>query len=181
MRRTEKKIRERRVVEELLESCAVGRLATVGEDGAPRIKPLNFSYREGRIYFHTALEGEKIEDIRRDERVCFEVDVAVAYVKARKQPCEADYLFRSVVVKGKARLVEDEAERVLALDLLMGKYQPEGGWGAYPPSKLAVVGVVRIDVDEMTGKEHLRDGPLREAALEALRQGLSLPLALERG
>jgi nitroimidazol reductase NimA-like FMN-containing flavoprotein (pyridoxamine 5'-phosphate oxidase superfamily) len=121
-----------------------------------------------------------MDDIRRDGRVSFEVDVPIAYVRAKSQPCEATYLFRSVIVKGRAHLVDDEAEKVAALNLLMEKYQPEGGYGSYPPQKLAAVGVVRIDVEEMTGKEDLRDGGLREAALRALEEGQPLPLALDR-
>jgi nitroimidazol reductase NimA-like FMN-containing flavoprotein (pyridoxamine 5'-phosphate oxidase superfamily) len=180
MRRKEKEIRDKTLVEETLRLCAVGTLATIGSDGYPRVKPLNFAYREGAIYFHTAREGEKIDDIRRNDRVCFNAYLPIAYVKAKSQPCEANYLFRSVTIKGRARSVEDPGEKRLALDLLMQKHQPEEGLGDYPSAKLDVVGVVRIDVEEMTGKESLGDGSLREAALKALADRIPLPLVLER-
>lgn len=142
------------------------------------VKPLNFSYHEGKIYFHTALAGEKIDDIKRDNRVCFEVDLPIAFVRAVTQPCEAEYLYRSVIIKGRASLVEDYGERALAFKSLMDKYQPGGGYGQYPDEKLAMTGIVRIDAVEMTGKEDLGKGAHRERVLEAMERGLALPILL---
>ena len=155
MRRSDKEIRDPGTIETLLKNAPVGRLGTIGTGGFPMIKPLNFVYKGGKIYFHTALAGEKIEDIRRDGRVVFELDLPIAYVKGDNNPCGARYLYRSVIVKGRAALVEDRFERVHALKGLMEKYQPEGGYGDFSEEKLAVTGVVRIDIEETTGKEDL--------------------------
>jgi nitroimidazol reductase NimA-like FMN-containing flavoprotein (pyridoxamine 5'-phosphate oxidase superfamily) len=155
MRKAKKEIRDKNVIIDLLNTCHVGRLGTLGGDGYPMIKPLNFAYHDNRIYFHTAKEGEKVEDIKRDRRVCFEVDLPIAFVKAKNQPCEAAYLYRSVIIRGRASFVEDKEERLFALICLMNKYQPEGGYGDYPKDKLALTGVVRIDIEEMKGKEDL--------------------------
>ena len=150
MRKLNKKITDPQVIVHLLETCHTGRLGTVGRDGRPMVKPLNFAYHEGIIYFHCAKEGEKLDDIRGDNRVCFEVDLPVAYVKGTMEnPCRAEYLYRSVIARGRAIIVEDRAERLLALDALMSKYQPEGGYGAYPEEKLALTCIVRIDIEEM--------------------------------
>lgn len=180
MRVARKEIQERQLVEELLAGEPVGRLGTVGEDGYPMIKPLNFVYRQGLIYFHSAMEGEKIEAIRRDGRVCFEVDVPIACVKGKgENPCKTGYLYRSVIIRGKARLVADLAEKVAALRALMEKYEPQGGHGAFPEETLARTAVVRIEIAEMTGKEDLGQGEVRENALEILEQRLPPPV-LER-
>ena len=66
MRKKKKEIHNRAVIDKLLNTCPVGRLGTIGKDGYPRIKPLNFVYLDGTIYFHSAKEGEKIDDINRD-------------------------------------------------------------------------------------------------------------------
>lgn len=155
MRKGNKEIRDKDVIIELLNICHVGRLGTTRGDGYPMIKPLNFAYHDNRIYFHTAKEGEKVEDIKRDSRVCFEVDLPISYVKAKNQPCEAEYLYRSVIIRGRASFVEADEERLFALTCLMNKYQPEGGFGDYLKVKLAITGVVRIDIEEMKGKEDL--------------------------
>ncbi len=158
MRKAKKEIQDRNVIIDLLSTCHVGRLGTIGKDGYPMVKPLNFAYHDKRIYFHTALAGEKIEDIKRDNRVCFEIDKPLALVKAKNQPCEAAYRYQSVVIRGRAVLVDDETERMLGLDSIMRKYQPEGGYGTYLKEKLAITGVVRIDIEEMVGKEDLGKG-----------------------
>jgi len=153
MRRTKKEIQTRAVVDILLNTCPVGRLGTIGNDGYPRIKPLNFVYLNGKIYFHSAKEGEKIDDILRDSRVILEIDEPIGYVKSGNNPCSAKYLYRSLMIKGRAAIVDDNEERLLALRSLMEKYQPEGGYGEFLPEKLNITVVVRIDIEEITGKE----------------------------
>jgi len=155
MRVKKKEIRDRDVVELLLKNCLVGRLGTIGSEGYPMVKPLNFIYLDGRIYFHSAREGEKIDDIARNDRVCFEVDFPVKLVKAVDNPCSAGYLYRSVIIKGRAHPVGELDERLRVLRGLMEKYQPEGGYGAFPEDKLALTAIVAIDVEKMTGKEDL--------------------------
>ncbi len=180
MRKLNKKITDQAVIIDLLNSCQVGRLGTIGRDGRPMIKPLNFAFREWRIYFHCAREGEKLDDIRRDNRVCFEVDLPIAYVKGSPEnPCRAEYLYRSVIAQGSAHIVEDRTERLLALDCLMAKYQPEGGYGDYPEEKLALTCIVRMDIEEMWGKEDLGKDEIREKALAALAGKLSLPITIQ--
>jgi len=153
MRRKKKEIGCSKIIDDLLASCPVGRLGTNGKDGYPRIKPLNFVYLNGKIYFHSAKEGEKIDDIARDSRVAFEIDEPIGYVKSNDNPCSAKYLYRSLMIRGKAAIVTDEKESLLALRSLMEKYQPEGGYRDFLPEKLNVTAVVRIDIEEVTGKE----------------------------
>jgi uncharacterized protein len=155
MRKEKKEILNRAVIDKLLNTCPVGRLGTIGKDGYPRIKPLNFVYRDGTIYFHSAKEGEKVDDISRDSRIVFEVDEPIGYVKSNINPCSAKYLYRSILIKGRAAIVHDEKERLIALRALMRKYQPEGGYGEFLLEKLAITAVIRIDIEEITGKEDI--------------------------
>ncbi|MCL4536611.1 MAG: pyridoxamine 5'-phosphate oxidase family protein [Nitrospirae bacterium] len=192
MRQSKKEIKDKAVIVELLNTCHVGRLGTIGKDGYPMVKPLNFAYNPssppftkggqggfGKIYFHTAKEGEKIEDIKRDNRVCFEVDLPIAYVKGNENPCRAEYLYRSVIIKGKAYIVKDRDEMIFGLKCLMRKYQPEGGYGNFLEEKLQITGIVRIDIEEMVGKEDLGKDKLKEAVLKALKEKVQLPIVLE--
>lgn len=178
MRREKKEIRDRGTIDAVLATAAVGHLGTLGADGWPRIKPLNFAWHRGRVYFHSAREGEKIRDIGRDPRVCFEVDQPLAYVRARTQPCQATYLFRSVILRGRAGLVEDPEERQEALAALMAKYQPGEDWSRFPEDKLGLTAVVRIDPGEVVGKEDLGTEAQRQAIEAALAVGTPFPLHL---
>ncbi len=180
MRKMNKKITDAAVIIDLFNTCQTGRLGTVGRDGWPMVKPLNFAFHEWRIYFHCALEGEKLDDIRRDNRVCFEVDIPIAYVKGtRENPCHAEYLYRSAIARGRATIVADRGERLLALDCLMRKYQPQGGYGTYGEEKLALTCIVRIDIDDLAGKEELGKGEVREKALKALAEKTPLPIIID--
>lgn len=181
MRRSEKEIQDKAVIIDTLSRCHIGRLGTIGKDGYTMVKPLNFAYNDGKIYFHTAQEGEKIEDIKRDSRVCFEVDLPIAYVKAKNNPCEADYLYRSVIIKGRAKIIEERDEKLYALNCLMEKHQPDGGYGNYTEEKLNKVGIVRIDIEEMRGKEDLGDNAkMKETLMKALKDKVVLPITIER-
>jgi uncharacterized protein len=155
LRQSKREIKDKGRVITLLENAPVGRLGTVGKDGYPMIKPLNFVYVEGRIYFHSAREGEKIEDIQREGRVCFEVDLPMGFVSASDEACQASFQYQSVIVKGSAKIVEERGERLQALQRLMEKYQPRGSYGDFREEKLELTSVVRIDIEEMTGKERL--------------------------
>ena len=180
MRQAKKEIKDHDVLIELLNSIHICRLGTITGDGYPMVKPLNFVYHEGRIYFHSAKEGEKIDDIKRDNRVCFEVDLPLALVKSKGSPCRAEYLYRSVIVKGRAHIVENPEERITALKRLMEKYQPEGGYLDFPEEKLKITGVVRIDIEEVSGKEDLGKEEIKETVLKALSDRIQLPIVIER-
>jgi uncharacterized protein len=178
VRQSKKEIGEMGIIIDLLNTAHVGRLGTVTGNGYPMVKPLNFVYHAGKIYFHTAKEGEKIDDIKRDSRV--EVDLPIALVKSTGSPCRAEYLYRSVIVMGRANVVEEPVERLDALKKLMEKYQPEGGYGEFPEEKLKITGIVRIDIEKMTGKEDLGKDRVRDAAIKALEEKVRLPVLLFR-
>jgi len=155
MRHPEREIRNRETITALLEKSQVGRMATVNGRGFPVIKPLNFLYWDGRIYVHSSMKGEKIEDIRRGSPVCFEVDEPIAYVSTRGSACSGNYYYRSIIIKGKAALVNQRDRKLTILDKLMEKYQPEGGYEGIPGEVLRRTAVIEITIQEITAKERL--------------------------
>jgi uncharacterized protein len=155
MRRPERGIKDQKIIKALLDQSQVGRMATINRKGYPVIKPLNFLYRDGKIYFHSSKKGEKISDIRRGSPVCFELDQPIAYVLARGPACKASYYYRSVIIKGKAALVNARRRKMEILDGLMEKYQPEGNYEGIAAEILEKTAVVEISIEEITGKENL--------------------------
>jgi len=155
MRRRDRKMKNKETILAILEQAQVGRMATVNGKGFPVIKPLNFLYWEGKIYIHSSTKGEKIEDIQRGSPVCFEVDEPIAYVIASKGACQANYYYRSIIVKGKGSFVEDQDIKMKILERMMEKYQPEGGYGEIPTEILKKTAIIEISVEEITGKENL--------------------------
>jgi nitroimidazol reductase NimA-like FMN-containing flavoprotein (pyridoxamine 5'-phosphate oxidase superfamily) len=155
MRHPERRLKERDAIIGVLEKSTVGRIATVNRNGFPVIKPVNYLYLDGKIYLHSSMKGEKIRDIRRGSPVCFEVDQPIAYVSAKGSPCKASYYYRSVIIKGRAALVNHRVKKLKILERLMEKYQPEGGYGRIPEEVLKKTAVIEISVQEITGKENL--------------------------
>jgi nitroimidazol reductase NimA-like FMN-containing flavoprotein (pyridoxamine 5'-phosphate oxidase superfamily) len=108
MRHPERELKDQEAIAAILKQVLVGRIATINLKGFPVIKPVNFLYLDGKIYFHSSMKGEKIEDIRRGSPICFEVDQPIAYVIASKVACRANYYYRSIIVKGKLFLIKDQ-------------------------------------------------------------------------
>ena len=155
MRRPEREIKDPVTVKAILDQTPVGRIATINRKGYPVIKPLNYIYQDGKIYFHSSKKGEKINDIRRGSPVCFEVDQPVAYVPARGPACKASFYYRSLLIKGEAALVNSRKKKTEILEKLMEKYQPEGGYGEIAEEILQKTAIIEISVKELTGKENL--------------------------
>jgi len=127
MRRKQCEITDAQEIDRILCSTTIGRLATNGADGYPYITPVTFVYHEGRIYFHSALVGEKLDNLTRDERVCFEVDIPLAYLGVGSDPqgrvCRLTQFYHCVIVRGKASIVPDGWLKVTALNALIAKHE----------------------------------------------------------
>jgi nitroimidazol reductase NimA-like FMN-containing flavoprotein (pyridoxamine 5'-phosphate oxidase superfamily) len=155
MRHPERELKNQDTIGALLRQAPVGRIATVNLKGLPVIKPVNFLYWDGKIYIHSSMRGEKVEDIKRGSPICFEVDEPFAYVSASQVACKASYYYRSIVVKGKALLVKDVNKKLKVLKRMMEKYQPEDDFGKISEEILEKTAVIEIEIKEMTGKENL--------------------------
>jgi uncharacterized protein len=159
MRRKEKEITEKAIIEEVLKENEVGRLATA-VDNQPYVVPLNYVYFDGKVFFHSHKDGTKMRNIAKNSRVCFEVDSG-EIVKGEK-PCDFTWKYRSVIVSGKASIIIDPARRLTALKRLSDKYSPGKGkmLTAEDLEKNPQLVLVEIIVDEMTGKK----SPVKPAA-----------------
>ncbi|MBE9915985.1 flavin-nucleotide-binding protein [Paenibacillus donghaensis] len=162
MRRKEFSINEEREIEQFLSGMSFGFLGTVGEDGCPRVTPLNYVYDQGVFYFHGSRVGEKMKHLKANPRVSFSVAdefaVIPSYFTDPHLACPATTYFKSVTASGRAMIVQDLAEKAGVFTLLMKKLQPEGGYDpidianpAYA-ARLRNVAVVKIIPDRMSAK-----------------------------
>jgi nitroimidazol reductase NimA-like FMN-containing flavoprotein (pyridoxamine 5'-phosphate oxidase superfamily) len=148
MRRKDKEITERADIEAIIRAAAVCRLAMV-EGDRPYLVPLCFGYRDNALYFHSADTGRKLDALRKNPRVCFEMDVdAVPLPKA--VACEWGMRYRSVIGFGTAVFLESESAKRAALDVILGHYG--GRPDDYSASGLNRIVVIRVDIEQMTGK-----------------------------
>lgn len=174
MRRSLQEVTDSATLESWLREAIVGRLATVDADGYPVIKPVNFVYHEGTIYFHCAREGEKLDDIHRDGRVTFEVDEVYAITPPVTRGCQVHCLYHSLIVWGLARILDDAGEREekeKALQALIEKYAVpyEQGRTGMREKDIRDTAVVAIMPERMSGKEDLGQHWTSERKLEVAR------------
>jgi nitroimidazol reductase NimA-like FMN-containing flavoprotein (pyridoxamine 5'-phosphate oxidase superfamily) len=154
IRRTDKAMPEAAAAE-LLARGFSGRLATVGPDGWPYIVPLLYLWRDGEIWVHNAgVRGHLRVNVDHEARVCFEVDEPGEVFAYGRFECDTSVEYRSVVVFGRIRVVEERDAKVRFFDALMAKYG-DPAWrraaGFYP--RLDQITLYSIGVERMTGKE----------------------------
>jgi hypothetical protein len=133
----------------LLESATSGVLALLGHDDYPYAVPLSFAHEDGRLYFHAATKGHKLDALERSAKASFCVIAADDIV-----PEKFTTYFRSAVAFGKARVVTGDEEKRHGLMLLAEKYSPDylEAAGAEIDGDWERVTVIAVDVEHVTGK-----------------------------
>jgi len=135
----------------LLAEAQVGHLATLSDNGFPYVTPVHFVYSGGTIYIHGLRKGQKIENIQRNSKVCFEVVSQGKFLLA-DEPCDVNTEYKSVIIHGEASLLSETDKKIEALAAIVGKYVPNLAGKEFPSNMLAATGVIKIEVKECTGK-----------------------------
>lgn len=135
----------------LLAEGTAGVLALTGDDGYPYAVPLSYVYDGSKIWFHCAKSGHKLDAVRRNPRASFCVIGQDQIV-----PEEYTTYFKSVIVFGQIRVLEEEEEKREAIERLAVRYTPEDT----PAGRAEVIGrswaslcVLEMSIDHMSGKQ----------------------------
>jgi len=133
----------------VLERCTNGILACHGDEGYPYAVPVSFVFSEGKIYFHSAKSGHKVDAILSNPKVSFVVVDEDTIVSA-----EYTTYFRSAIAFGQARIVEGE-ERRAAFAALVEKYSGDQPAEAKQQTidRCENALIIAIDIEHLTGKE----------------------------
>ena len=151
-------IKSKNKIIEFLNEEKTGRISSIDENGYPQIIPMNFVLINNVVYMHSHTKGEKLDNIKRNTKVGFEVDRNLEFLPSYffdpNDASLADTLYVSVVIKGEAEIVGNRKEKVLALNGLMKKYQPEGNYEPMNENMevLEAVAVIKVIPKEMNGK-----------------------------
>jgi len=138
-------------IEQFLTCTRIGRLGMVLEDG-PYVVPVGYAYSEGKVFFHTCRKGLKMESLRKNTNVCFEVDEALSDATMSK----------SVIILGTAEIIEDEQRMIPYLQKLIDKYRVPLNFDEYMrkpgrnrESELKAVRICLITPRKVTGRKLL--------------------------
>lgn len=156
MRRKRQQLSEDESVE-ILRKATSGTLALLGDNGYPYAVPISYVYADGKLYFHSALSGHKVDAIRGCDKASFCV-----IEKDEVHPEKYTTFFRSVIAFGRIHIIEDEQEKWQTARMLGNRYNPnqEEALQKEMADGLNRMLMIRFDIEHLTGKE----------AIELMRQ-----------
>ncbi|GHT64796.1 5-nitroimidazole antibiotic resistance protein [Spirochaetia bacterium] len=142
----------------IIDKCKVCRLAMCDGD-RPYVIPLNFGYEYNdgvlTLYFHGAHEGRKINILKSNNHVCFEMD-GEHELTAAENDCEYGFNFASIIGFGKLEFIEDKNEKIRGLSLLMKHQTGEDREFFFEDARLNATMVCKVRVEEFTGKRRYK-------------------------
>ncbi len=150
MRKANQEITDKLIIEEILKQAKICRLAMI-DNGLPYILPFNFGYRENCIYIHSAPAGKKIDLLRENPLVCFEVEEK-AEIITDEVACKWSTMYRSVVGYGNVEFITDFNEKTKGLEIIMVQHGATGKL-AFDPKEIEFIVVLKLAISSMTGKQ----------------------------
>lgn len=157
MRKKEREITDPGEIESIIQKAQVCRVA-MADGNQPYVVPVCFGYekacpehsRRGALYVHGALAGRKIDVLKKNNRVCFEMDADVE-IRGAEKACKFSLKYRSVIGTGKVRFLDKDEAKTRALDVIMKHYSDRSFTFSKPD--LDSVLVWKIEIDSLSGKK----------------------------
>lgn len=148
MRRFKQLLSEKETIE-ILKSNTSGVLGVIGDKDYPYTVPVSYTYKDGKLFIHSAKQGHKIDSIIRNDKVTF-------CVIDKDEVIQETFTthFRSVSIFGRARILIDDSERKYALESLVEKYSPDYIKEGQQEIKKEWdrVSLIEVKIEHMTGK-----------------------------
>jgi nitroimidazol reductase NimA-like FMN-containing flavoprotein (pyridoxamine 5'-phosphate oxidase superfamily) len=148
MRRKDREITDRSEIDAIIRSAKVMRIALADGD-MPFLVPVFYAYDGTALYFHSAHAGAKIEIMKRNNNICFEISIDHSIIE-NEVACDFEARHRTVIGIGKAVFVQDEAEKLKALDSIVALFSEK----TFEYTNFRGATVVRIDIGSVKGKKH---------------------------
>ena len=150
MRKSRQEIKDHAVLEEILSGAEICRLSMLDKD-LPYIIPVNYGYRDGHIYIHSAPEGKKIELLKNNSLICFEVEDTVQIVKG-EEACDWTTRYRSVVGYATVEILSSEKGKQEGLEVIMAQHgAPE--LISFDEKNLKRMVILKLRITSLSGKQ----------------------------
>ncbi len=154
MRRKEKEISERVIIDTIINRALICHLACVRND-QPYIVPISYGYDGGCIYFHSSPVGKKISILKENPRVCLTFETDVEIVKDPDNACDWNFHYSSVIAEGIAEEIIQVSEKASALNQIMEHYSGET-W-SFPVNELKKTSIWKIQLESVSAKKSPED------------------------
>jgi len=140
-------------IDDMFTRSHVGRLGTYSEDGYPYVLPMHFVYFDSKIYMHGLPKGKKIDNIKFNSNVCFEIDEMLSLLyEGVENPCDVNTEFNSIILRGTASLVKEFDEKHTALLKIVEKFTPHLTGKELPEKMVKGTAVIKIDILDYVGR-----------------------------
>lgn len=149
MRRKEKEIKDQTGIEKILTSAIICRVA-FHDYPYPYIVPMNYGYDNGNLYFHCAQEGKKIDLIKRNNKVCFEIEMSHEIITSEVS-CKWSTKYQSLIGYGEIKIISETEEKKKGLDFIMVQHGKKEN--LYNENAVKKVGVLKLKITSVTGKQ----------------------------
>jgi uncharacterized protein len=152
MRLNDRKISEIKLIEEIIRKADVCRVA-FADNNIPYIVTMNFGYCGGEhpcLYFHGTTKGRKLDIIKINNYVCFEMDTDHGIYEGEKA-CEWGMRYRSVVGFGRISVLKDSDSRIIGMNCIMEHYSGRKDF-SYDEKIFEMTTMLKLEIQEMTGK-----------------------------
>jgi uncharacterized protein len=149
MRRKDKEIKDGQVIKEILEKSELCRIAVMDQE-YPYIVPLYYGFKDQRLYFHSAPQGKKIELLKKNNRVCFEIEYAHEIIKGT-QPCAWTSRYRSVIGYGTIEIIDDKESIKEGMEIIMAHYGSTQN--LFDEKVMQRMVVLKLSIKELEGKQ----------------------------
>ncbi len=150
MRKSNQEIKEVKIIEEILAGAEICRIAMIDGD-MPYMLPFNYGYKNRCIYIHSAPAGKKIDLLRKNGHVCFEVE-QTARVIPKEKACKWATLYRSVIGYGEVEIMTDFENKKRGLQIIMAQHGapdiPE-----FQPKEVESMVILKLTISSLTGKQ----------------------------
>lgn len=150
MRRKDKEITDRKIIDEIISKSIVCRVAMFDEE-YPYILPFNYGYHQNALYIHSALKGKKLDLIKKNNKVAFVIELPHEIITGERS-CDWTTKYKSVVGFGKVEILTSEEEKRNGLDIIMAQHgKPEGN--NYSDKSIIPMLILKLTIESVTGKQ----------------------------
>jgi len=150
MRRKDRKITDEKIIERILSKSTVCRIAMVDE-GLPYIVPLNYGYFDNALYIHSAPEGRKIDILKHNNKVCFEIEYSSEVISSELS-CDWSTKYRTLVGYGSIQIITDFEQKKFGLDKIMSHYGKSEN-NVYKDKNVGFMVILKLTIEQLSGKQ----------------------------
>jgi nitroimidazol reductase NimA-like FMN-containing flavoprotein (pyridoxamine 5'-phosphate oxidase superfamily) len=149
MRRKDKKIENQAIINEILEKSQICRLAFFDEE-YPYVVPMNYGYQDNTLFFHCATHGKKIDLIKKNNKVAFEITSFHEIIK-KEVSCDWSTKYRSIMGIGEIEIITEAEEKKKGLDIIMKQHGR--AMNSYDDKSVKRVLVLKLPIQDLSAKQ----------------------------